>query len=180
MYAEQARLSPIDGQAYRGLVDALPYGKKLPTAVYVHRETPVCCSGGLGDIVRRLADAHGIGDDFNVVKFRRDAPRLSFLSYPGFHDRAHPDLSKAIAIDLSTGKLFKIDYCDSLNPPILHRKELLLPSDDPRSTAYAALSAKEGDAGLYHDTTLIGFRANWERLLAQDGAVPGTSLACPI
>ena len=152
--ATEALLSIVDSLGYRALIDGLAYGKKLPTAVYVHREAPVCSSGPLGDIVRRLAEAHGIGDDFNVVKFRRDAPRLSFLSYPGFHDRAHPELSKAIAIDLSTGKLFKSDYGDSLNPPILHKKELLLAPDHPRSQEYADLSAKEGEAGLYHDTTL--------------------------
>jgi hypothetical protein len=78
--AVEALLSTVDSLGYRALVDGVAYGKKLPTAVYVHRETPVCSSGGLGDIVRRLADAHGIGNDFNVVKFRRDAPRLSLLA----------------------------------------------------------------------------------------------------
>jgi hypothetical protein len=99
--AVEALLSIVDSLGYRALVDGLAYGERLPTAVYVHRETPVCSSGGLGDIVRGLAEAHGIGDNVNVVKFRRDAPRLSFLSYPGFHDRAHPELSKAVAIDFS-------------------------------------------------------------------------------
>jgi hypothetical protein len=38
--------------------------------------------------------------------------------------------------------------------------------DHPRRADFAALTAAEETAGLYHDTTTIGFNLNWERLLA--------------
>ena len=166
-----------DWTRYRQLLQALPYGKVLPTAIYLHRDTDACLVGPLAQILTLLARRHTIGEEFNVVKFRTDAPRLSFLCYPGFFQHPHPSLEEAIAIDLSSGRLFHTAYRDNLNPPILHRKELLLPPDHPRVPEFAALSAAEEQAGLYLNTAVIGFRTNWERLLAASGlAFEGHSL----
>ncbi len=112
-----------------------------------------------------------------MVKFRTDAPRLSFLHYPGFFEIAHPSLEEAVSIDLCSGRALRTTYRDSLNPPILHRKELLLGPDHPRFQEFAALSAAEEHAGLYDNTAVIGFRMNWERLLSLRGlAVDGHCL----
>lgn len=156
---------------YKQLVRALPYGKILPAAVYLHRDMEPCRTGPLGHILASMAERHGIGKEFNVVKFRTDVPRLSFLSYPGFFDDPHPALEESVAIDLSSGKSFRTGYRDNINPPILHRKELLLAPGHPRAQEYAALSAAEDQAGLYDDTAVIGFRLNWQRLLAVRGLV---------
>ena len=118
---------PIPDWTRHQLLQALPYGKVLPTAIYLHRDTDACLAGPLAQILTLLARRHTIGEEFNVVKFRTDAPRLSFLCYPGFFQHPHPSLEEAIAIDLSSGRLFHTAYRDNLNPPILHRKELLLP-----------------------------------------------------
>jgi hypothetical protein len=156
---------------FRRLVEALPYGKRLPTAVYVYRDGPALAGGPLADILNELVRVHSVGDEFNVLKFRTDLPRISFLSYPDFFEVAHPPLRSALALDLATGRAFATDYCDSLNPPILHRKELFLPPDHESATTFKALSMAEEAAGLYHDTTAIGFRQNWERLLVERGVV---------
>ena len=55
------------------------------------------------------------------------------------------------------------------NPPILHRKELLLSPGDPRISEFAQLSVAEEAAGLLDSTSTIGFRLNWERLLTSRG-----------
>ncbi len=162
---------------YRELLEALPYGKVLPTAVYVHRDIEPCRTGPMGQILAALTERHAIGEEFNVVKFRRDAPRISFLCYPQFFEAPHPSLEKSITVDLASGKSFRSGYGDNLNPPILHRKELLLAPGDPRARVYEALSAAEEQAGLYENTSIIGFRVNWERLLAARGlALDGHSL----
>lgn len=155
-----------DWNRYRELVKSVPYGKVLPTATYVHRSEQVCQQGFFGQMLSRLSEHHGVGEEFNVVKFRTDAPRLSFLQYSSFFEEAHPCLEEAIAIDLSSGRSLRTTYRDSLNPPILHRKELMLAPDHPRSGEFAALSMAEEQAGLYSNTAVIGFRVNWERLLA--------------
>lgn len=155
----------------------LPYGKTLPTAIYVHRETPVCKMGPIAEILELLVRRHSIAHDFNVVKFRTDAPRVSFLAYRDFDDDPHPALQKAIAVDLVSGRSYATSYQDNLNPPILHRKELLLAPDHPRIPDFAALSAAEERAGLYANAATIGFRANWQRLLCSRGvAIEGHSL----
>jgi DNA phosphorothioation-associated putative methyltransferase len=137
--------------------------------VYLHRETSACRSGPLSDILSRVANGCGVGSEFNVIKFRTDAPRLSFLAYPKFFDEPHPALERGVAVDLLTGRTYSTDYRDSLNPPILHRKELLLEVGDPRAAEFAALSRAEETAGLYEHTATIGFRLNWERLLEEHG-----------
>ena len=169
---------PVDDWTrYRELVRAVPYGKVLPTATYVHRVEQVCQQGFFGQMLSRLSEHHRIGEEFNVVKFRTDAPRLSFLQYSGFFEEAHPCLEEAIAIDLNSGRSLRTTYRDSLNPPILHRKELMLAPDHPRSDEFAALTTAEEQAGLYSNTAVIGFRINWERLLAAHGlAIEGHSL----
>jgi len=158
-----------DWNHYKQLLHGLPYGKVLPAAVYIHRDMEPCRKGSIGQILALLSERHAIGDEFNVVKFRTDAPRVSFLCYPHFFEHPHPSLEKSITIDLASGKSFQNGYGDNLNPPILHRKELLLATDHPHAGEYAALSAAEEQAGLYENTSIIGFRVNWERLLAARG-----------
>jgi hypothetical protein len=144
----------------RQFLQGLPYGKILPTAIYVHRDTEACGIGHLAEILALVARGHGVGEEFNVVKVRTDEPRLSFLSYPSFFDLAHPSLEEAVAIDLCSGRSLRTAYRDSLNPPILHRKELLLAPDHPRLRDFAELSAAEELAGLYSNTAVIGL---WTR-----------------
>jgi DNA phosphorothioation-associated putative methyltransferase len=167
-------MAPIpiaDWTRSKQFLQALPYGKVLPSAIYVHRDTAACRTGHLADILALLARHHAVGEEFNVVKLRTDDARLSFLCYPGFFDVAHPSLEEAVTIDLCSGRSLRTAYRDSLNPPILHRKELLLSPDHPQFRDFANLSAAEELAGLYSNTAVIGFRINWERLLATRGLV---------
>ncbi len=166
-----------DWTRHRELLRTLPYGKVLPAATYIHRTGQVCQQGVFGHLLSRLSEHHRISEEFNVVKFRTDAPRLSFLRYSSFFEEAHPCLEESIAIDLTSGRSLSTTYRDSLNPPILHRKELMLAPDHPRFEEFAALSRAEEQAGLYSNTAIIGFRINWERLLAAHGlAIEGHCL----
>ncbi len=60
-------------------------------------------------------------------------------------------------------------YADSFNPPILHRKELLLPSDDPQREVCAALTAAAEAIGLFDEPTLIGYGRQWQALVREKG-----------
>src|ERR1700730_7250191 len=164
-----AAIPIVEWTEYRKFLDTLPYGKVLPSATYIHRDTDACRSGPFREMLTLVAQHHAVGEEFNVLKFRRDAPRLSFLHYPGFFECAHPSLEEAIAIDLHSGRSLRTAYRDSLNPPILHRKELLLAPNHARFREFAALSTAEEQAGLYDNTAVIGFRINWERLLNARG-----------
>jgi len=166
------------GFRYEDLISNLPYGKVLPSAIYLHRDTEVCTTGPLGRLLSSLAQAHEVSDDFNVVKFRRNVPRISFLCYPNFFEKPHPALEESVSIDLTTGRSFRMGYRDNINPPILHRKELFLSPDHPQWPLFASLSADEDRAGLFENSSLIGFRLNWERLLeSRDLTLDGHRLA---
>ncbi len=53
----------------------------------------------------------------------------------------------------------------------------MLAPDHPRAEEFGALSAAEEQAGLYSNTAVIGFRVNWQRLLAaHDLAIEGHRL----
>jgi DNA phosphorothioation-associated putative methyltransferase len=70
---------------------------------------------------------------------------------------------------LATGKVRRDDYRDRANPPILHRKETFLPPDHPARARFATLTRAEERAGLLDETSKIGFRLNWEQILAKKG-----------
>lgn len=156
-------------QEYQRQLELLGFGKRLPTALYVYREAGSDFGVELNQLIAMLATQYGVGDQFNVIKFRTDELKLSFLSYPDFMEVAHPALRNAITVDLVTVRARLTDYAANFNPPILHRKETFLPENHPARTAFEALTQAEEDVGLYEHTATIGFKLNWERLLAEKG-----------
>ncbi len=152
---------------YQKCVEQVPFGKRLPGALYVLREEGFKLEESLDALLGRLVAKYQISPEFNVVKFRTDELKVSFLAYPRFFTEAHPALRHAITVDLVTGRARHTDYADNINPPILHRKESFVPADHPRRAEFEALTKAEEKAGLYEDTTTIGFKLNWQRLLAK-------------
>jgi hypothetical protein len=65
-------------------------------------------------LVGQLTIAFQIGLEFNVIKFRTDEFKVSFLAYPAFFDDAHPALLKALTLDLVTGKMRCTEYAGVL------------------------------------------------------------------
>ena len=90
---------------FREQVGRIPYGKRLPTALYVHREGLAGLGGELGAVLDQVVARCQITREFNLVKFRTDELKLSFLSYPEFESDPHPSLRHAVTIDLATGKV---------------------------------------------------------------------------
>ena len=155
---------------YRQALDALPYGKRLPGAVYLidpgdDPSIPPLLRITVAELRKRL----GIGTAFNLLKFHTASPKISFLSYPDFEKDPHPALADAVIVDLVTGKSRRDDYRSRANPPILHRKETFIPPDHPLHGKFAKLTKQEEAAGLLDDTSRIGFRLNWERALSERG-----------
>jgi hypothetical protein len=151
---------------YRSCIAQIPFGKRLPTALYVYRGENVSLGEKLDTLVARVALKCGADSRHNVIKFRIDELKISFLSYPGFLRDPHPELRHAITMDLATGKWRETSYSENLNPPILHRKEAFVPAEHSGRPKFEALTRTEEVAGLYEATATIGFKLNWERLLA--------------
>lgn len=160
---------------YCAAVARLPFGKKLPDAIYVYS-----IEGALPEPLRSLVvplrQRLQLDDAFNVIKFSTDFA-VSFLEYRDFFTDPHPSLAKAVRVNLAAGKVKELQYDIRSNPPILHRKETLLPLDHPDRPRFAALTQQEEDAGLFDDARTIGFKTNWQSLLQEKGlAYEGHSL----
>ena len=108
--------------------------------------------------IARLVDLGNT--QYNVVKL--DAKyRISFLLYEDF-DVLFPALFSAVSCNLSRRSVRRRNYAKRGNPPILHRKELLLPQDHPLVPKAARLTERLERLGAFVDTTTIGTRLGWQ------------------
>jgi DNA phosphorothioation-associated putative methyltransferase len=126
------------------------------------------------DTLARLAAAESLAqvartERFNVARFDRSSDEISLLNYPGFFEDAFPALHESWHADLATSRVSYRTYRDSLTPPILHRKELLLAEDHPRRAEFQALTTVAEAIGLFQDPTRIGFLEPWLRLVQEKG-----------
>jgi len=133
-------------------VDALP---ELPTTLRVYEG---CAHQYVGDI-----------EGANVVKLNRQKPQVSYLMYPEFRKEPHPPTRGSLIVRLGNPQIRFRDYSESDNPGILHRKEELLPKDDPDREKFARLTRQEENWGLYESPEHIGTRRGWAAELARKG-----------
>ena len=144
-------------------------GKLLPNALYVHKSA-------LDSLEPLLRIYEGCGrsylgeiEDTNIVKLHRFSGKLSYLSYPDFERKPHPELKRSVKLSLRTLALDCYDYSESKNPPVLHRKETFLNNDHPHYDKFAKLTWQEEKNGLLEETATIGTRNGWQIRLDEHG-----------
>jgi DNA phosphorothioation-associated putative methyltransferase len=144
-------------------------GKLLPDDLYVHKSAldwlePLlriyegCGRAFLGEV-----------DGANVIKIHRRSGKLSYLVYPEFEDDPHPALLRSVRVNLRTRQIDCIDYGQTSNPPVLHRKEAFLHPEHPLHARFARLTAQQEKHGLLDEPSGIGTREGWSRRLAERG-----------
>ena len=111
----------------------------------------------------------GAVEDANIIKLHRDAPQVSYLSYPQFERDPHPALAASLLVPLQTFRIQHRDYSGSNNPPILHRKEAFLSDAHPLYPKFSRLTRQEEKWGLYDKAARIGTRRGWEQILTERG-----------
>ena len=159
----------MDFPRYKEIVASLQVGKKLPDAVYLHRALLPAIPEQLLAFIDTTARSHADDFSWNIVKlFQRDH-KLTFLNYPDFDADSYPALSASLTIDLVRGTARKTNFSNSDNPPILHRKETLVPTSHPSHEQFAAITREGEEIGLYEQTRRIGFRNNWLKLIHSKG-----------
>ena len=105
----------------------------------------------------------------NVAKINVHRNRLSFLQYLNFEQDPFPTLNRSWVFDPSKYEFSIRSYSTSLNPPILHRKELLVGHDHPLREKWLRITNSAEALGLFWSGRPIGFRLNWYRLIAEKG-----------
>ena len=141
-------------------------GKRVGAALYVHRAAVSWLSP---ELLERLVMSIRVAGkiDWNVAKIGSGG--ASLLVYEDFDEVAFPALLRSTAVDLNGGKATTVDYASRANPPILHRKELLLAPDDPRRPTFAALTRTAEEHGLFRQPNRIGTRRAWSKLIDDAG-----------
>lgn len=112
-----------------------------------------------------------VPEDFqwSVLKISgQDDQTLSFLDYQEFSAVAFPELRASLLVNLAEVGVKLRKYSD-LNPPILHRKELLLAPDHPLRDDFATLTKSLESKGLFKNMASKGTRRVWMETLAEAG-----------
>jgi len=148
-------------------------GKKIGDDLYVHLAglSEATCEKFRDFVNNALKEIDSTSEiSPNVFKINQRTGRLSLLSYAGFDEAPFPELvaSWTFAPVRSDAPTFRT-YTSSLNPPILHRKELLVPLSHPNRDQWITCTKTAEELGLFEDTETIGFRLNWQRAIASKG-----------
>ena len=116
-----------------------------------------------------MARALKIESEWNLVKLFKTEHKISLLNYPTFYEDSYPALYSSNLVDLGSFTVKQMSYTDSENPPILHRKELMVTSQDPMFEHFCSLTKEGEEAGLYENPFKIGFKQGWERVISEAG-----------
>ena len=105
-----------------------------------------------------------------MIKLATDKSKVSYLSYPTFDKDPHPALAFSTYVKLAALDVDYRDYSESVNPPILHRKETFVLPEYPHFDKFERLTRLEEKFGLYDaETRTIGNREGWEERLRECG-----------
>jgi len=155
---------------YRKQVKSLQYGKKLPTAIYLHRSAVESVfSVTLLSYILNTNNKLNINEPWNLLKLYKRDFKITLLNYPEFDTYAYPALHTSITIDLEELTHRKANYQKSENPPILHRKETFVLEDYPLIETFKAITAEGEGIELYKNTKTIGFKQQWQNLIKRKG-----------
>lgn len=157
------------------MVEALPWGKKLPDAVYVSGAALDALPKDLRTVIDKLAERMGYSlSESTVLKLSRHEERISFLEYPGFWSDGFPLLRRSTIVLVSGSEPAVVREFEPANAPVLHRKEEMLPPGDARSGPFRELTAAAETLGLFDDVASIGHCVAWDERLRRIGvAVEG-------
>jgi DNA phosphorothioation-associated putative methyltransferase len=143
-------------------------GKQVGGDLYLHRVSLRHALNRDRDLIANFEPKLSQDElDWNVVRISRD--NIAFLRYQDFMQHSFPELQKSVRFEIIDGKKSVKDFSSYRNPPILHRKELLLPKDHPNYQLYSSLTSNLEKFNLFFDAHKIGFRNQWESRLEENG-----------
>jgi len=155
---------------YKKSIGKIRIGKHLPSAIYIHKSALKKIHPSLKSLIEKQVNEYNLKKvSWNVIKFYKRDFKISLLDYPKFHTEAFPSLTTSYSIDLKKSACKKIQYINSKNPPILHRKETLLDPTDPLIPDYKKITIHAEREGLFDNKKIIGFKRNWEKILKEKG-----------
>ena len=144
-------------------------GKRVGGELYVHRKGLTALGKEDQKIVTEISKqlTRSEKNSWNVVRIGNE--NIAFLSYRDFDGDPFPTLDHSTRIDLFDGRKSKTNFKKHTNPPILHRKELLVPENYPNRQIFECLTSSLDQLGIFYDVHTIGHKTQWENRLATHG-----------
>jgi DNA phosphorothioation-associated putative methyltransferase len=146
-------------------------GKSVGQRTYIHHERIAELDPALWSLVARAKNAfpEGFPPIFNLVRVDPGLQEVAFLDYPQLGVEPFPALASSWRVHIPSQLITNRRYDQSLNPPILHRTELILPPSHPIRDQCLRLTAQCAQIGLFDNPSIIGFKRTWLRLIQEKG-----------
>ena len=166
-------MGKMNAEHFKELVKQIDGGKKLPGATYLHRDGLYMAPRELQQFVSELNwpvryfQTESVPlPHWNVVKFCRwesNGSALSLMYYRDFEKADHPELVMSCQYGF-TGVRLKDPRFYPNNPPILHRKELMVGKRHPKFVDWCCVTLAEEKKGWYKNASKIGTRDGWRNV----------------
>ena len=144
-------------------------GKVVGEAQYLHKSALSMLTEDEKSKLSKCLELVDATTPWNVIKFDlKDSNKISLLEYSDFSEDAFPVLLNGTNIDLSF-KVIKHRAYSLSNPPVLHRKELLLPVTDPNRDKYIKLTDELEEIGAFINISELGTKQRWLKRLEELG-----------
>ena len=136
-------------------------GKVVGDARYVHKDALALIDPNEKNIVKSAVELLEKNQDWNVIKIElKQLNKVSFLDYEDFNYSEFPALLNSCQVDVANKTVSRRNY-SSDNPPILHRKELLINPLDQEFQKYVHLTRHLEELGAFSNSIKIGTKQNW-------------------
>ena len=152
-------------------LNSLFKGKVVGGASYFHQSAIHIIDDIYKDLIAKASILNENSCKWNVVKFdNQDSHRLSFLKYQSFDNYEFPCLEKSYQVNLNE-LTFKSRNHSEKNPPVLHRKELLIDPSYHNYEIFCKLTKELEKLGVFKNITKLGTRLRWEEELQRLGII---------
>ncbi|MCC5815334.1 MAG: hypothetical protein JJT78_11295 [Leptospira sp.] len=161
-------MNSVHSDQYLSKIQKIQIGKRIGYEYYFHKSYLSHLESETAETFSKIAGDFSIPhDNWNILKIHKKIARLSYLFYPGFDKEPYPELVKSHFVDLLKKSCKILDYSQSSNPPILHRKELFVPEDYLHYREFEQITGEAEKNGLYSgDNRKIGYKKQWMELLS--------------
>ena len=146
-------------------------GKRVADDLYLHNTAVAdALDERLYSFAKLARDLIESVNNPNVLKVSFRTNKLSWLEYEDFDGMPFPRLLASWTFDMGNDAAPSYrSYRSSLNPPILHRKELLVDPLYPGRDDWIELTKVAESLGLFENKTTIGFQLNWTKIIESKG-----------
>lgn len=154
-------------------------GKRVGGFMYIHKSSRHLIANNYSEAIQKSLPLLHEFSTWNVVKFNIKNPeQLSFLEYESFEHVEFPSLFRSCQVDLQLKKT-TIRHHSSDNPPVLHRKELLVHPNHPDREKFQGLTAQLESMGAFKNIVKLGTKHRWEDELTKLNIVIKDHVATP-